>query len=472
MALLSAIFSLSRTLDIRDYGAVAGTTAGNASVVNCGALTTALNAALPGDTVLVTNGSYYCRGGLALSNLRSVTLQLDGTLIAAAEYDDWPVGDGSNYDGFLTFSNADNLTIRGAAGAGAAGVSIDGRGKGWWNRAILPQLFGKLKGKRPKLLKVINSTRVVVERLTMLNSPSFHLLLTDVAHVEVGWVNITVDRAAQAPLRDALRVRRLSDNGGDANGFDGDAHGGGDANGGLEIEDLNTDGIDPSGRDVWVHDSYVLNDDDSIAVKPCSADKCEQSGCSQDMLFERLTLTGVGASIGSVPPHAPSPHCVRNITFRGLYMPQTAKGIYIKSNPSCGGAHGANASAIVEDILYEDIHIVEPRWWAVWIGPQQQQEPGVPLGEKCALDYPLQKHCPTQGCVTMRNITLRNVRIERPLLSPGVILGNASNPIGLAFENVTVDAPGAFPFGKGFECEHASGTAAASSPVPPCLTPR
>ena len=72
--------------------------------------------------------------------------------------------------------------------------------------------------------------------------------------------------------------------------------------------------------------------------------------------------------------------------------------------------------------------------------------PGGPLGEKCALDYPLQKHCPTQGCVTMRNITLRNVRIERPLLSPGVILGNASNPIGLAFENVTVDAPGAFPF--------------------------
>ena len=126
---------------VRDYGAVAGTSAGNASVVNRGALTTALNAALPGDTVLVTNGSYYCRGGLALSNLRSVTLQVDGTLVAAPEYDDWPLSDGSNYDGFLTFSNADNLTIRGAAGAGAAGVSIDGRGKGWWNRAILPQLF-------------------------------------------------------------------------------------------------------------------------------------------------------------------------------------------------------------------------------------------------------------------------------------------------------------------------------------------
>ena len=85
MASLCAIFSLSRTLDIRTYGAVSGTTAGNASVANRGALTTALNAALPGDTVLVTNGSYYCRGGLALSNLRSVTLQLDGTLVAAQE---------------------------------------------------------------------------------------------------------------------------------------------------------------------------------------------------------------------------------------------------------------------------------------------------------------------------------------------------------------------------------------------------
>ena len=70
MALLCAIFSLSRTLDIRDYGAVPFTTAGNASVANHGALASALAAALPGDTVLVTNGSYFCRGGLAASGLR------------------------------------------------------------------------------------------------------------------------------------------------------------------------------------------------------------------------------------------------------------------------------------------------------------------------------------------------------------------------------------------------------------------
>ena len=53
------------------------------------------------------------------------------------------------------------------------------------------------------------------------------------------------------------------------------------------------------------------------------------------MLFERLVLTGFGASIGSVPPSA-DVHCVRNITFRNLSLPGTGKGVYIKSNPACG----------------------------------------------------------------------------------------------------------------------------------------
>ena len=33
------------------------------------------------------------------------------------------------------------------------------------------------------------------------------------------------------------------------------------------------------------------------------------------------------------------------------------------------------------------------------------------LGLKCALDYPITPHCPTQGCVTFTNITLRDVTI-------------------------------------------------------------
>ena len=108
---------------------------------------------------------------------------------------------------------------------------------------------------------------------------------------------------------------------------------------------------------------------------------------------------------------------------------------YIKSNPSCDG----QKVAIIEDILFEDVRIESPRWWAIWIGPQQQHEPGQAIGEKCALTFPIDKHCPTQACVSFRNITLRDVLISKPWLSPGVILGNASNPMqGLVFDNVKV----------------------------------
>lgn len=134
---------------------------------------------------------------------------------------------------------------------------------------------------------------------------------------------------------------------------------------GLQPEDLNTDGIDPAGRNVWIHDATINNDDDSIAVKPCSSRGCKMSDFSENMMFERMTLTGFGASIGSVPPDYP-PNCVRNITFRHINMPSTGKGVYVKRNPSCD--RKTNASAIIENILYFDINITKPKWWSIWIG--------------------------------------------------------------------------------------------------------
>jgi polygalacturonase len=126
----------------------------------------------------------------------------------------------------------------------------------------------------------------------------------------------------------------------------------------LQPEDLNTDGIDAGGQDIWVHDCRILNDDDSIAVKPVDSSFLD---CSRNMLFENLVLTGFGASIGSVPPH-PGGNCVSNITFRNIEMPGTGRGIYVKSNPSCRN----NASALIEDILFENFLITKPRYWGIW----------------------------------------------------------------------------------------------------------
>ena len=109
------------------------------------------------------------------------------------------------------------------------------------------------------------------------------------------------------------------------------------------------------------------------------------------------------------------------------------------------------------------MRIDRPFWWPVWIGPQQQHEPGSALGHKCALTYPLfGTPCPTQGCATFANITLRDVRVTDPLLSPGVVLGNATNPMeNILFDGVRVSfngsaARGRFPWGRKYRCEHAA----------------
>ena len=46
-------------------------------------------------------------------------------------------------------------------------------------------------------------------------------------------------------------------------------------------------------------------------------------------------------------------------------MTGTGKGVYIKSNPDCLN----NKTATISEILYEDILIHKPSWWAIWIGP-------------------------------------------------------------------------------------------------------
>jgi len=238
---------------------------------------------------------------------------------------------------------------------------------------------------------------------------------------------------------------------------------------GLQPEDLNTDGIDPSGTDIWIHDCVVYNDDDSIAVKP--SQKGDWAGdCTENVLIENMVLSGFGASIGSVPPST-NHNCVRNITFRNLSMPRTGKGIYVKSNPQCE----EGSTGEITDITYEDVNMDQPEWWPIWIGPQQQQEPGGSLGTKCSLEYPFGQ-CPTQGCVTFKNITLKDVKVNSPWFSPGVILGNNSNPMqGIVFDNVTFDfgghsnSPfsGNVPWGRVYQCTYVRGRSSGStSPQP------
>ena len=69
------------------------------------------------------------------------------------------------------------------------------------------------------------------------------------------------------------------------------------------------------------------------------------------MLFERLSASGLGLTIGSIGGSN-----VRNITFRDVVMPQTYKGIYIKFR---------NGGGNITDVLYENIVMEEPEQWPI-----------------------------------------------------------------------------------------------------------
>ena len=209
----------------------------------------------------------------------------------------------------------------------------------------------------------------------------------------------------------------------------------------MQPEDLNTDGIDPSGSDVFVHDCSILNDDDSVTVKPGHRGDVGQDGtfynCSEDIRFQNLVLTGFGASVGSVGPGNTRP-CVDRITFRNISMPYTGRGIYVKSNGD--PCTDPDSSSQLSNILFEDVVVQNSPWWSIWIGPQQMTEPHEKElnSGKCALAYPLVDRCPAPACADFRNITLRNVAVIDPLMAPGALVGNVSNPMEVFFDNVKV----------------------------------
>ncbi len=220
----------------------------------------------------------------------------------------------------------------------------------------------------------------------------------------------------------------------------------------LDLQAFNTDGFDVTGKNVYMHDLNIWNDDDCISVKDGS----------ENMLFERINASGLGLVIGSIGGSR-----VNNITFRNSYMRNTFKGIYLKTRWSDSGPVGEAAS--ISNILYENITIDGSEQWAIWIGPAQQ------TGQPCPLYWPAveKSECLMSGYQTWTNITLRNIYINNTRNSPGVLLGNSSNPMkNVVFDNVVVTNAGDKPWGDAYyqPCEGIEGIAMGNTwPVPPCF---
>ncbi len=344
------------------------------AIKNTKAYNAALNAAQSGDTVLLLeHQSYTFLGGIEGVGLRDITLDFAGYTRFMYDKDRWPKRPwtggsqwpgGMEYVPALDLLNCKNVTLTCSAEekaivdvdyetneihvdpeSGSGGI-LDGHGKKWWDDAI----YGNIEVEsRPRLVDIRASMDIKVEYITLVNSPYWTLTLEAIG-AEVHHVNILIDRKYQRDLvnntmyedvaayRKKHRQLRTTDGGGA--GDDVKFHFPTLPDWLLQPQNLNTDGIDPIGEDIYIHDCIILNDDDSIAVKPPRNGKkgfvmnrTIPYECTRNITIEDVVLTGFGASIGSVGPNSDHP-CVDRVRFKNIKMPGTGKGIYIKSNKS------------------------------------------------------------------------------------------------------------------------------------------
>ena len=282
----------------------------------------------------------------------------------------------------LAFHRVQNLTLTGDASLTSLRGLLHGGGSAWWGWPYVG--YAQVLEHRPYLLLFNHSTDVTLAHMVLQDSPFYHVQITDSRRVQVHHTSIV-----------SRRTRQLTHSAWDLSAF-------------------NTDGIDIAGHDVHVHDLDIWLQDDCIAVKDnlwsTDIDRETNGRLSSNMLFERITASGLGLTIGSI-----SGTTVQNITFRDSILYRTYKGIYAKfrapSNP-----HSHPHNSLIQNILYENITMIEPLQYAIWLGPAQQNggHTSNPChAAPCSLCWP---HIPGATCDVVpnaryRNITLRNIDI-------------------------------------------------------------
>ena len=396
-------------------------------------MNTALAALKPGDVLRVPNSTYLMMGGVRGSDLKGVKLQIDGTLLWSDDIKAWPTEVKHNKSTkspiiAMKFERTVGFTIT-SSGAGI----LNGNGAAWWG---LPGIGYLLRGKnRPPMMNIDDATDFLLEKIHFIQAPRFNFQSSSLRNATIRYCHVDARRTSA------------------------DSH---DA---IDLTAFNTDGFDVSGNGIHIHDSSVWNQDDTFCIKG------SQDEPTANVLIENVRASGVGLSVGSI-----GNHIIANITFRNVHMHHTSKGVYVKFN-----AHAARGG-VIRNVTYENITIDEPSSWPIWIGPQQAgiKEDGQPYnpctGDPCSLCWPTlpSSKCPGVAAL-IDGLTLRNITVNRPQTSPGVIIGNDSLRIrNLVFDNVVfVDPPDNGAFGTDyFHCEGVEGGLAKGGtwPTPPCFT--
>jgi polygalacturonase len=283
---------------------------------------------------------------------------------------------GGGCKSFITVNGA-NAGIMGTQGSSGQG-RIDGRGDldlvgqsvTWWDLANTAKNDGETQN-NPRLIQSNDVNNFTVYDLSLTNSPNFHLVFN-------GGTGFTVW---------GLRIK-------------------------TPANARNTDGIDPSGTDVTINDSYIQDGDDGVAVKAGSF-------AAQNMTIENSHFYGThGISIGSETSAGVTNILFKNDTLSGTDSSGVAStsdnGMRIKSYSSVGG--------LVSTVTYEGICMT---------------------GVKYLLDLdPFYSSGNGSHVPAYTNITVDGAKaVSSASGAKSVLEGyRSSDPLGLTLENVSFDA--------------------------------
>jgi polygalacturonase len=253
---------------------------GDGISTNTVAIQNAINAAAPngvtngplGGIVEIPAGVFLC-GPFTMKS--GIALQLDrGAILRMLPYGSYP--DKGFPRSFISASDLHDIEITGEG-------MIDGQGTPWWP---LARVRGAL---RPIMISFSTCSRVLIENVTLINSPMFHIAI----HGRSSDVTVRGVTIRATPSTDPVHPGH------------------------------NTDACDVSGKNILIENCDVSVGDDNFTC----------GGGTSDVLITNCTYGyGHGVSIGS-----PTSGGVSNITVINCTFSNTETGIRIKSDRDRGG---------------------------------------------------------------------------------------------------------------------------------------
>ena len=196
------------------------------------------------------------------------------------------------------------------------------------------------------MVQLRDCSRVLVENVTLTNSPMFHLVPQNCTDVTIR--GITIQSPANAP---------------------------------------NTDGIDPSGWNFLITDCTIDDGDDNIAIKPNAA---RQPGNKNFTITNCKFLHGHGMSIGSGTLGG-----IEDLTVSNCVFDSTDAGIRIKTLRGKGG--------LLQNLTYENLKMTNVKNPIYIIDYYPEHD--APKDPSTETAQPITDTTPINKNITIRNVT-------------------------------------------------------------------